>query len=126
MLHNSWARICSRARTSVCRHRAIRPLPSRNGWIMTRFRWAIAARTIAAESVSAASAATSSSTRPGTSSASGASYAISPVASLRTQIGPRRQRPGLASRVYSVIMKCRLRISAGAYANCGSSASWIT
>src|SRR3970282_2248610 len=60
MLENGGSRIASRASTSVWMHRAMRPLPSLNGWISTRFRCAIAARTIARVSSGAFTVSTSS------------------------------------------------------------------
>ena len=44
MPQNTGLTMSSRVNTSVCRARAMRPLPSRNGWIIVRFRWAIAER----------------------------------------------------------------------------------
>ena len=54
MLENVGSMTRSRASTSVCRARAMRPLPSLNGWIITRFRCAIAARTSGSVSASEA------------------------------------------------------------------------
>src|ERR1035437_3325722 len=89
MLENMGARISSRARISVCRARAIRPLPSRNGWTITRLRCAIAARTSTGLSLPSSSsiiAAISS----GTPSAGGPSYVCSPVDHHEIEVRHRR------------------------------------
>ena len=52
----------------------MRPLPSENGWIITRFRWPIAAFTVAGmPSELSLRSSTSSAIKPGTRSASGPS-----------------------------------------------------
>ncbi len=72
MLANSGATTPSPASTSDCTQRAMRPLPSLKGWISTRFRWAIAARTIGHPPVPLAWS-TISATSRSTSSRGGAS-----------------------------------------------------
>ena len=57
--------------TIVCRARAMRPLPSRKGWIMTRLRCAMAARNRTGTVPLTLRDSTSLSTRSSTSSASG-------------------------------------------------------
>ena len=93
MLENSAARTPSRESTRDWGILAIRPFPSRYGWIITRLRWAIAAQTMTGVEPGWFKLSIRSSMRPGTRSASGPSYTIWPDGSCSTNTGPERS-PG--------------------------------